>query len=276
MELNKLINSIAIPSQIDMMLAKNRWNSIAKPLNSLGKLEDSVVKLAGIFRNQNIDISKKCVVVMCADNGVVEEGISQVGNEITAIVANNMTCDKATINILANKCGAKVFVVDIGISKDLGNDKIINRKIMNGTKNFYREPAMSRNQAIEAINHGIEIVNELKETGYTMIATGEMGIGNTTTSSAIASVLLGKKAVEVTGRGAGLSDIALQKKIKVIDEAIELHSPDENDPIDILSKVGGLDIAGRITSYNVCYTKLLRIRWTIITQERHLKKQCLI
>ncbi len=234
------------PDYNEMRKAQLRWDSIAKPLNSLGKLEEAVTKLAGIYGSVLPDLSKKCVVVMCADNGVVEEGITQAGTEVTLAVAENMTKNKATINILANQCGAEVFVVDMGICTETHNDRIINRKVMYGTNNLSRMPAMSRTQALQAINTGIDLVGDLKNKGFTMTATGEMGIGNTTTSSAIAACLLQKKASEVTGRGAGLSSQALEKKIRIIEEALNLHKPDENDPIDVLSKVGGLDIAGLV------------------------------
>lgn len=231
---------------LEMQKAKQRWDSIAKPLNSLGKLEKAVEKLSGIFGTHNFDISKKCVVVMCADNGIVEEGISQVGKEVTLTVAENMTQNKATINILANECDADVFVYDVGIDAIVNNDKIINKKIMFGTNNFLKQPAMSKEQAIEAINVGISIVKDLKQKGYKMIATGEMGIGNTTTSSAITACLLNRRASFVTGRGAGLTDAALRKKVKVINKSLKLHKPNKNDPIDVLSKVGGLDIAALV------------------------------
>jgi nicotinate-nucleotide--dimethylbenzimidazole phosphoribosyltransferase len=244
MKLNEAIRLIEKPCEASMKIAKNRWDSIAKPLNSLGKLEDIIIKSAGFLGNNGIDFSKKCVVVMCADNGIVEEGVTQVSNEITAIVAENMTCGKATINILSQKNDADVIVIDIGIAKDINNKRILNKKIMYGTNNFFKEPSMSRELAIKAIETGIDLVKELKGKGYNLIATGEMGIGNTTTSSAITACLLNKKAGEVTGRGAGLSDIALLRKIEVIDKSIALHNPNINDPIDILSKVGGLDIAG--------------------------------
>lgn len=234
------------PNLDEMLKARRRWDSIAKPLNSLGKLEEAVIKLAGIYGSNQIDISKKCVVVMCADNGVVEEGITQSGTEITLTVADNMTKDKATINILSNQCGAEVFVVDIGICTEVANDRIINKKLMYGTNNLYRQPAMSREQALQAIKTGIDMVAELKSKGFQMIATGEMGIGNTTTSSAVAACLLDKKVAEVTGRGAGLSSSGLDKKIKIIEEAIALHKPEVDDPIDVLAKVGGLDIAGLV------------------------------
>jgi len=246
MNLNETILLIEEPNKNLMLLAKKRWNGIAKPLNSLGKLEDIIVKASGISENGILDFTKKCIVVMCSDNGVVDEGVTQVSNKITAIVAENMANGKATINVLANKCNAYVMVVDIGIASDIDNDKIVNKKFMYGTNNMYKTPSMTTNETIKAIEIGIDIAFDLKSKGYKLIATGEMGIGNTTTSSAITACLLDKKVIEVTGRGAGLSDVALQRKIAVIEKAIKLHKPDKNDPIDVLSKVGGLDIAGLV------------------------------
>jgi len=242
--LSKIRNKIEPADAEEMREAKKRLNSIAKPLNSLGKMEDGIVKLAGIYKSASLKPFKKCVVVMCADNGVVVEGVTQVGSEITAVVAENMTCGKATINIMANKSGAEVFVVDIGMLSDIKNTKIINRKIAYGTKNFINEPAMSLNETINAIETGIDMVKSMHFQGYNLIATGEMGIGNTTTSSAVASCLLNKSPAQVTGRGAGLSNNALEKKINVIEKAIEKLKPDRDDAIDILSKFGGFDIAG--------------------------------
>lgn len=227
-----------------MKQAKANWNRIATPLNSLGKLEDMVVQCAGIFETDKVSIRKKAVIVMCGDNGIVEEGVTQSGQEITKLVAENMTGDKATVALMSKKNGADVFVVDIGMASDSENPKILNRKIRYGTKNFAKEPAMSREEATAAIQVGIDLVKELKEWGYDVIATGEMGIGNTTTSSAIAACLLNKNPEIVTGRGAGLSAEGLSRKINLIHGALEMHKPNPVDGIDALSKVGGLDIAG--------------------------------
>lgn len=246
MKMSEAIKLIEKPCNKSMEQAKKRWDNIAKPLNSLGKLEALIIKSAGFLGNDKIDFSKRCVVVICADNGIVAEGVTQVSNEITAIVAENMTCGKATINVLSQKIGAEVFVIDIGIAKDIKNTEIINRKIMYGTNNFLKKPSMSKDCAIKAIEVGIDFVKDLKDKGYNLIATGEMGIGNTTTSSAIAACCLNKKVAEVTGRGAGLCDAALQRKIDVINKAIKLHKPNRDEPIDVLSKVGGLDIAGLV------------------------------
>lgn len=244
MHTHEILNRIGKPCVKAQADAKKRWDTIAKPLESLGKLEDLIIKSAGFLGHDGLCFQKKCVVVMCADNGIVMEGVTQVASDVTATVAENMTYGKATINVMADICGASVFVVDIGIARDMDCKGMIQRKVMYGTNNFLKEPAMSREQAYQAIEVGINMVKDLKEEGFHLIATGEMGIGNTTTSSAITASLLKRSAEEVTGRGAGLSDSALHRKIAVIEEGLALHKPDAVDPIDVLSKVGGLDIAG--------------------------------
>ena len=214
-----------------MKVSEKRWNNIAKPLNGLGLLEEVVIKIAGITRNPNVNLKKRAVVVMCADNGVVEEGVTQTGQEVTAIVAANMVNGETSVNNMAKCVNVDVIPVDIGIAKDMYIDGLIEKKLMYGTKNMTKEPAMTK---------------YLKDKGYGIIATGEMGIGNTTTSSAIAAVLLDRNVEEVTGRGAGLSSSGLDKKINSIKKAIEINNPEKEDPIDVLSKVGGLDIAGLV------------------------------
>lgn len=219
-----------------------RWDSIAKPLRSLGKLEWAVAQMAGIFKQDNFDIDKKALVVMCADNGVVEEGVTQTGQEVTAIVAENFLDEQSCAAIMCKSTGTTIRPIDIGMAVD--TPRVEKRKMAYGTKNFAKEPAMSREQAEKAILTGIDIVKEMKEQGYRIIATGEMGIGNTTTSSAICSVLLDKSVEEVTGRGAGLSTEGLHKKISVIKSAITKYECDKMAPIDVLACVGGFDIAG--------------------------------
>lgn len=178
---------------------------------------------------------------MCADNGVVEEGVTQSGQEVTKIVAENFLKEKATASILCKKAGADIFPVDIGIATD---STILQHKVMYGTKNMAKEPAMTREQAVAAIEVGIAKAEELHAQGYEILATGEMGIGNTTTSSAMTAVYLGLDVETVTGRGAGLSSHGLQRKIHAIKQAIAVNQPDPEDPLDVLAKVGGLDIAG--------------------------------
>ena len=241
MILEETLEKIKKPSQEAMERCRQHWDSIAKPLHSLGKLEDALVRIAGMTGNERIHLDKKALVVMCADNGVVEEGITQSGQEVTAIVSENMLSGKATSSIMCRSTGADIFPVDIGIARDTS---LRNEKVAYGTKNMAKGPAMTRQEAVQAIETGIRIVRELKEKGYQILATGEMGIGNTTTSSAVAAVLLGKPVEDMTGRGAGLTSEGLVRKINAIKKAIALNNPDRSDAIDVLAKVGGLDIAG--------------------------------
>lgn len=224
-----------------MELCKKRWDSIAKPLHSLGVMEDDLIRIAGICKSADITLDKKGLVVMCADNGVVEEGVTQTGQEVTAIVADNFQSQKATAAVLCRKAGADLFPIDIGVAKDT---KIINRKVAYGTKNIAKEWAMTRDEALKALKVGFDFAGTLAEQGYQILATGEMGIGNTTTSSALACALLHRTPQEMTGRGAGLTGAALEKKIQVIERALSLHTPSCRDAVDLLAAVGGLDLAG--------------------------------
>ena len=241
MKLEEALKNIQPADSQAMEAAWEHWNNIAIPLHSLGRLQDTIVRIAGMTGNPKVDLSKKALVVMCADNGVVEEGVTQSGQEVTLLVSENFLNKKATASIFCQHTGADIFPVDIGIASD---SKIINRKIAYGTKNMTKEPAMTREEAVRAIEVGIRMVEELKNQDYRIIATGEMGIGNTTTSSAVTSVLLEVEPEKVTGRGAGLSSEGLQKKIRAIERALELHRPDRNDPVDVLARVGGFDLAG--------------------------------
>ncbi|MGN0676322.1 MAG: nicotinate-nucleotide--dimethylbenzimidazole phosphoribosyltransferase [Ruminococcus sp.] len=220
------------------------WNSIAKPLNSLGILEKYIMQIAGITGNPNVKLNKRCAVIMCADNGVVCEGVTQTGSEVTEIVANAVADGTSNINRMAQSFNTDVIAVDMGIKSDIKNNKVINRKIAYGTKNIARESAMTLQQAEQAMSYGIDIVRDLKNKNTDIIVTGEMGIGNTTTSSAVASVLLGKSPELVTGKGSGLDEVRFKHKIETVRKAIETNSPDKNNPLDVLSKLGGFDIAG--------------------------------
>lgn len=224
--------------------AKARWMSVAKPLFSLGKLEDGVIRMAGIKRTAEFELKKKGLVIMCADNGVVAEGVTQTGQEVTAIVADNFTKKAASVAIMSDVAGVDLFPVDIGMATDVPSVTKAEQKIAYGTRNLAREPAMTREEAWRAVLVGVRMAEKLKKEGYDILATGEMGIGNTTTSSAVAAVLLDRPVEEVTGKGAGLSSEGLEKKIAAIRRGISLHKPDPEDALDVLAKVGGLDIAG--------------------------------
>ena len=244
MTLEELKKEIRPLDETSMEQAKEHWIKIAKPLFSLGKLEDAVIQMAGIKETPDYELKKKALVIMCADNGIVEEGVTQTGQEVTAVVADNFTKSSTSVCAMSKVAGVDLFPVDIGMAVDVPSVTVKEEKVAYGTRNFSKEPAMTREEVWQAIEIGIRKVEQLKEQGYEIIATGEMGIGNTTTSSAVASVLLSVAPEQVTGRGAGLSSAGLEKKISVIKDAIANYQPDKEDPVDVLSKVGGLDIAG--------------------------------
>jgi nicotinate-nucleotide--dimethylbenzimidazole phosphoribosyltransferase len=224
--------------------ARNRVDQLIKPKGSLGYLEDLYVQLAGITGKLYPKINKKSIIVMAADHGIVAEGVTTSTKEITLFQAVNMTKRITGVCALANQAKAEVVVVDIGINNDVNNEKIINRKIKWGTNNFYLENAMTRAEAIKAVEVGIEMAEKEIKKGVNLIGTGEMGIGNTSPSSAIVSVICEKAAIEVTGMGANLPEKKVIHKAKVIEEAIRKRKPNPEDGIDVLSKVGGLEIAG--------------------------------
>ena len=236
----------------DQKAADAAWDwrdSLCKPLRGMGMLEEMIVQLAGIYGTEKIDSLNPVVVIMGADNGVVAEGVSQTGSEVTAQVLENMGERISSVCIMSRVEGLEVIPVNIGMFTDGKHPRIWNRPVRYGTGNIAKEPAMTREEADRAIVTGIEVVKELCGQGYRMIVTGEMGIGNTTPSSAIASVLLSKDPAEVTGRGAGLSSQALEHKIEVIRQAIAVNQPDKDDILDVVAKVGSLDIAGMIGCY---------------------------
>ena len=249
MKLEEYIGQIRPFDQKAADAAWDWWDSLCKPLRGMGMLEEMIVQLAGIYGTEKIDSLNPVVVIMGADNGVVAEGVSQTGSEVTAQVLENMGERISSVCILSRVEGLEVIPVNIGMFTDGKHPRIWNRPVRYGTGNIAKEPAMTREEADRAIVTGIEVVKELCGQGYRMIITGEMGIGNTTPSSAIASVLLSKDPAEVTGRGAGLSSQALEHKIEVIRQAIAVNQPDKDDILDVVAKVGSLDIAGMIGCY---------------------------
>ena len=242
MTLEETMQKIRPVDAAAMAAAKQHWDGLGKPLGSLGRLEKALIQIAGIQRTGDVPIDQKALVIMCADNGVVEEGVTQCGQEVTATVAENFLDEKSCVAIMCRRARTKICPVDIGMAVD--TPRVEKRKIAYGTKNMAKEPAMTREQAVAAIEVGIAKAEELHAQGYEMLATGEMGIGNTTTSSAMTAVYLGLDVETVTGRGAGLSSHGLQRKIHAIKQAIAVNQPDPEDPLDVLAKVGGLDIAG--------------------------------
>lgn len=246
------VKSVKAGDQKAMSEARRHWDQVAKPLHSLGVLEDQIVRMAGAVGSPVISIGKKAIVVMCGDNGIVEEGVTQTGQEVTGIVAGNIGKGRSCVCLMAGQSGAEVIPVDVGIN---GREKlwgVADEKIAMGTRNFLKEPAMSREQTVQAMETGIRIGRGLKERGIELAGSGEMGIGNTTTSSAVLSVLLDRDPEGVTGRGAGLSQEGYRKKVEVIRRGISLQKPKKEDPVDVLSKVGGFDLAALTGFYIGC------------------------
>lgn len=237
--LNKEISAPDVQAQAR---AKAHWDSIAKPLNGLGQLEDAIIRIAALTGSENVQISKRAVLVMCADNGVVAEGVTQTDASVTATMAGAITQKSSSVCRMAAAAGADVYPIDIGILRRVPG--VRDCHVANGTGNIAVEPAMTREQACQAIQTGIDLVKECAEQGYQLIATGEMGIGNTTSSSAVTAVLLDLPVETVTGRGAGLSDEGLVRKVNAINRAIACNKPDPTDALDVLHKLGGFDIAG--------------------------------
>ena len=234
------------PDETVMLAAAERWNSVAKPLGSLGRLEEAVIRIAGLTGDANYRPEKRAVLVLCADNGVVGQGVTQTGSEVTAVLARNLVRGGVSVSRMAAVASADVVGVDMGMNVDLRLDGLLDRRVAAGTGDLSLGPAMSREQAVKAIRHGVELVADMRDKGYRILATGELGIGNTTTSSAMAAVLLGRKPVEVTGRGAGLSTEGVRRKVAVIERAIAVNRPDPADPLDVLAKLGGFDLAGLV------------------------------
>lgn len=246
MSLKETLEQIVPADKDAASAAQTRWDAIAKPLKGLGLLEKAISRIAGIQGTAEVDISKRAVVAMCADNGVVAEGVTQTEQEVTAIVTENMALGRSSVCCMAKVAGADMVPVDVGVYRPVEGEKLLQRCVRRGTGNMTREPAMSREEAVRAIEVGIEVAEELADQGYKLLCTGEMGIGNTTTSSAVAAVMLGVEPASVTGRGAGLSTEGLKRKVNAIERAVALHKPDSNDPIGVIAAVGGLDIAGLV------------------------------
>lgn len=240
--LNETLNKIKPLDTEAMKEARIRINSLIKPKGSLGKLEEILIKLAGIQKKKYPQIQKKAVIVCAGDHKIIEEGVATSKKDITLIQAINMTKGLTGVCALSKQVNAEVFVLDVGIDNEVNNTDIINKKVKYGADNFSKGPAMTREEAILSIEAGIEVALDCIKNGVNLLATGEMGIGNTTPSSAIVSVISGCEPSEVTGMGANLPQNKIKHKAEVISKGIKLNNPNKNDGIDILSKVGGLEI----------------------------------
>ena len=223
--------------------AQQRLDSLSKPAGSLGRLEELATQLAGITGKAQNCITKKRLLVLAADNGVVEEGVSPAPPSITLAQSVCIARGKSGASVLARLCGAEVVVVDVGIASAKTPAGIVDCKIAPGTKNIAKTPAMTEHQCLQAIETGITLAQKAKADGVEMLGVGEMGIGNTTTAAAVLSALAGLPASKTAGRGCGLDSTALRHKMAVIDKAIAQHKPDPADPVDMLTKVGGFDLA---------------------------------
>ena len=252
MELNAYLDSIQPLDEAAMAKARERQAQLAKPPGSLGRLEDLSVQLAGITGKVHNKIEKKHLLVFAADNGVVEEGVSSAPQSVTLMQTINLTRHKTGASTLCKHFGCDITVCDVGVNADIKEPKVLNKKIAYGTQNIVKSPAMTRAQAEQAILIGYELA---KATDADVIGIGEMGIGNTTSSSAVLSVLLDADVDAVTGRGGGITDQSFLKKKQVIKDAIAINNPNKNDVIDVLAKVGGFDIAAMCGAFLGCAAK---------------------
>jgi nicotinate-nucleotide--dimethylbenzimidazole phosphoribosyltransferase len=249
MNLNEVITTVRPLDEAAMAAARERQAQLAKPPGSLGRLEELSLQLAGITGKIHNKIEKKHLLVFAADNGVVAEGVSSAPQSVTLMQTVNLTRAKTGASVLCKHFGCEITVCDVGVNADIKEPKVLNRKIAYGTQNIVHGPAMTREQAVQAMMTGIELA---QKTDADVIGIGEMGIGNTTTSSAVLSVLLDADVEAVTGRGGGITDAGFLKKKRVITDAIAINQPDQNDVIDVLAKVGGFDISAMCGAFIGC------------------------
>ncbi len=237
------------PDETIRACARSRWDHIAKPIDGMGEFEKLICGIAAMQGREVPQIDQKALIIMCADNGIVEEGVTQTGWEVTRDVATLMGQRKSSVGILTSGYPCEIFVYDVGIRADETPEGVIDKKICKGTANFLKQPAMTQQQCLEAIQTGIDAVSLCSKQEIGIIATGEMGIGNTTTSTAVLCALTGSEAKTYTGKGSGLTDEGLQRKIRVIDEGLKRYGflPDMHitakEAFAALQNLGGLDIA---------------------------------
>ena len=249
MDLKSIMAAIEPLDEAAMIAARDRQAQLAKPPGSLGRLEDLSIQLAGITGKVHNKIEKKHLLVFAADNGVVEEGVSSAPQSVTLMQTINLTRHKTGASTLCKHFGCEITVCDVGVNADIREPAVLNRKIAYGTQNMVKGPAMTREQAIQAILTGMELA---KATDADVLGVGEMGIGNTTTSAAVLAVLLDADVEAVTGRGGGITDQSFLKKKQVIKDAIAINNPNPKDIVDVLAKVGGFDIAAMCGAFIGC------------------------
>src|SRR5512133_1048219 len=245
MKLEETIKAIKPLDEPAMRAARARQETLTKPRGSLGRLEELSILLAGMRADPFPSVERKAVIVMAADHGVTAEGVSAYPAEVTAQMVLNFLRGGAAISVLARQVGARVTVVDIGVALEFeATPGLIRRKAMCGTRNLAQGPAMTPEEAEQALQVGVDVLNEEATRGLDIVATGDMGIGNTTSSSAIVAAMKGLPVAQVVGRGTGIDDKSLERKIKVIEQALSVNRPNAKDAMDVLHKVGGLEIAG--------------------------------
>ena len=242
-KLEEILNNIRQVDETAREAARARQARLAKPPGSLGVLEDVSVQIAGITGRVFNRLDERALLVFCADNGVVEEGVSVAPKSVTLKQAKNLANGVTGAGVLANAAGVRVYVYDLGIDGDANCEKIIDRKITRGTKDIAAGAAMTRAQAARAVLAGFDAAADAVKNGARIIGAGELGIGNTTTSAAVLAALTGKSPKETAGRGGGLTDAGLARKLEVIKTALAVNEPDADDALDVISKVGGYDIA---------------------------------
>jgi len=245
-----LSNTIKMIKPLDkgaMAEARSRQDALTKPQGSLGRLEELSIQLAGIQGKALPQIRHKVIFTLAGDHGVVAEGVGNWPQEVTAQMVANFLRGGAGINVLARHTGTRVVVVDMGVATALEpHPQLVSRRIAPGTQDMFLRPAMTPEQAVKSVETGIELVGGELAKGLDIIGTGDMGIGNTTASSAICAAMTGEPVAEVTGRGTGISDEQLAHKIAVIKRALEINRPDPKQPLDVLAKVGGFEIGGLV------------------------------
>ncbi len=245
MTLNEAIQKIRPVDQVCWQRAQARLDRLTKPVRSLGRLEELAAFYAAITGEVRPKLPRTAIFTFAADHGVTEEGISAYPRAVTAQMVFNFLRGGAGVNVLASHVGAEVRVVDIGVAHEFGPlPGLISRKVAYGTRNFSREPALTRGEAIQALEVGVTLADEASREGFGLLGTGDMGIGNSTASAAITAAITRQPVAEVTGRGTGIDDTRYARKVTVIEQALERHRPDSRDPLDVLAKIGGLEIAG--------------------------------
>lgn len=243
MKIERIIREIGMPDPVSAAAAAARWNRIAKPLGSLGWFEAALVRMAALRGTADFRLDRRTLLVFCADNGVVEQGVTQCGSEVTASVATALAENRSTASAMAAAAGCRIIPADMGIRDYSGHPGVRNLRVRNGTGDISREAAMSREECLLAMERGAELAGETAKEGTDLLAVGEMGIGNTTTAAAVASVLLNRDPQLLAGRGAGLGGDGLARKREVLCRARERCRVSADDPVGLLSELGGLDLA---------------------------------